>query len=67
LDREHVIEIYGDRAGELVLNEDATDRIADIISRPDYYADNVQDIRRNLVKMHSFEVRIQELIKIANS
>jgi hypothetical protein len=68
LDVEYVREIYGERATELVLPEDhAEEKVADMVQRPDYYADIVIGIRRHLAEKHSYAVRLRELIQIVES
>lgn len=67
LDREHVLEIYGEPAGELVLDGDATGRIADVLQRPGYYAEIVEALRQRLAERHSYRVRFQELLEIVRS
>lgn len=64
LDAGYVREVYGEGATQLVLGENATDLIADVLRRPDYYADVVREIRRHLAAKHSFTVRVRELIDI---
>lgn len=67
LNRRYVCEIYSDRATELVLDGNASDKIADVLSRPDDYAEIVRDIRRHLAEAHSYQKRLQELIDIVES
>jgi hypothetical protein len=67
LDAEYVEEIYGGRAGELVLGEAPSDKIEDVLRRPDRYTEIVQDVRRHLAENHSCAARLQELIDIAQS
>ena len=67
LDADYVTEIYGDGAGELVLPEDrsaAEEKAADVVSRPEHYADIVMAIRDRLAERHSYEVRVEELVRI---
>jgi glycosyltransferase involved in cell wall biosynthesis len=64
LDREYVREIYGEAAVELVLREDASDQVLDVLSRPEYYAEIVREIRRHLAERHSFAARVRELVDI---
>jgi hypothetical protein len=64
LGRDHVVEIYGEPAGELVFGENASEQILDVLGRPDYYAEIVREIREHLAVNHSFERRFQELIDI---
>jgi hypothetical protein len=65
--KNYVAEIYGDRAVELVLDEPAADRIADVFHRPKHYADIVMDIRRHLAEKHSYAARLRELVEIVAS
>ncbi|MBA3255290.1 MAG: glycosyltransferase family 1 protein [Pyrinomonadaceae bacterium] len=69
LDVDYVREIYGERATELVLPEDDTaeEKVADIMQRPEYYADIVMGIRRHLAEKHSYAVRLRELIQIVTA
>ncbi len=68
LDEAYVHEIYGERALELVLgSERPHEKILDILSRPEHYAEIVMEIRRHLAERHSYAVRIQELIDIVES
>jgi hypothetical protein len=66
-DADYVTEIYGERALELVLGEGASDRILDVLRRPDYYAEIVREVRRHLAERHSYAVRLQELVRIVAS
>jgi hypothetical protein len=67
LNPRYVVEIFGDRARELVLDEHAADKIADVMSRPEYYADIVRGIRRHLAETQSYQKRLQGLIQIIES
>jgi Glycosyl transferases group 1 len=67
LDEAYVREIYGPAALELVLGDDATERIADVLRRPDYYASIIFEIRRCLAEKHSYPHRIQELITMVTN
>jgi hypothetical protein len=60
----HVEEIYGEAGIELLLGDDPTARIADVLARPERYADAVAEIRRHLSKRHSFTVRVAELVEL---
>jgi hypothetical protein len=65
LDAAYVEEIYGRRAAELVLPEDrAAEKVADVVRRPDYYADIVLEIRKHLAEKHSYAARLRELVRI---
>jgi hypothetical protein len=64
LDAEYVAEIYGPDAVELVLGEDGSEQIVDILRRPSHYAEIVREMRRHLAERHSFATRVQELVDI---
>ena len=68
LDPEHVQEIYGDPATQLVLPEGRPEeKIADILDRPGYYAEIVDSLRRELAERHSHMQRFRELLEIVES
>jgi hypothetical protein len=68
LEPAYVREIYGDRATELVLGDDKPeDKILDVLSRPEHYAEIVQEIRQDFGRRHSPEERLRELIGIINA
>jgi hypothetical protein len=68
LDHDHVREIYGDEALELVLpQENPEEKIRDVVCRPERYVIIVECIRRHLAETHSYERRLTELIGIVNS
>jgi hypothetical protein len=65
LDEDYVQEVYGERALELILPEERPEeKVWDMVSRPDHYADIVRDIRRHLAEKHSYEARFRELLGI---
>ena len=65
LDINYVREIYGESAVELVLpREGGEEKVADIIGRPEYYAEIVLRIRRHLAEKHSFAARLLEMVEI---
>src|SRR5262249_29280995 len=65
MDESYVKEFYGDRAAELVMpREDAQEKILDMVMRPEYYAQIVAGIRRDLALNHSYHERIRQLIEI---
>jgi len=67
LEPEYVRETYGNRATELLLGDkDPHDKILDVLSRPDHYAEIVREIRQDFGRRHSPEERLQELIGIIN-
>ena len=64
LEPDYVRSIYGDTAGELVLGERPHEKIADVVSRPQYYGDIVLAIRDAFRQRHSPEARLRDLIGI---
>lgn len=64
LDPEYVREIYGEPALELVLREDASEQVLDVVRRPGHYAEIVSEMRRHLSERHSFRARVRELVEI---
>jgi hypothetical protein len=69
-DAEPIRDVYGDAALELMLSEGeevAAEQVLDVLRRPKYYAEVVQEIRRHLAELHSYEVRLHELIEIIES
>lgn len=68
LDPEHVKEIYGDHALELLLCADSPERrLEDILKRPRRYSEIVQGIRQHLAEKHSHQQRFHQLLKIVES
>jgi hypothetical protein len=47
-----------------VLGEDATERIADVLERPQHYASAVARVRNHLTEHHSYDVRLRELVAL---
>jgi hypothetical protein len=66
LDRDYVREIYGqETADQMVLGGAGTsDKIVDVLARPDHYSDIVRGIRREFGQRHTPEARLRELIGI---
>ncbi len=67
VDAEHVADIYGPQGVELALCAGASERIADLVQRPDRYAELVLGIRRHLTENHSHAARLRELVEIVDS
>jgi glycosyl transferase family 1 len=67
LEEAHVEEIYGPAARELVLREEASARLLDIVQHPEHYAALVQQIRRQLTERHTQARRLEELLEIVES
>jgi hypothetical protein len=64
LDAEYVAQVFGPHAVELVLGEDGSGQIADILRRPSHYAEIARELRRHLAERHSFAARVQELVDV---
>jgi hypothetical protein len=65
LDAAYVREIYGERAMPLLLGGDRPhEKIADVLERPEFYAEIVRDIRKEFAVRHSPEARLRELLRI---
>jgi hypothetical protein len=63
LEPEYVREIYGTPALELVLGgSQPHEKILDVMSRPDHYAEIVLGIREKFRRLHSPEMRMRELL-----
>lgn len=63
LNREYVVEIFGERATELIIaGEQDSEKILDVLARPEHYAEIVMDIRKDFRERHSPEARLRELI-----
>ena len=63
-----VEEIYGERAVEMVLPEvRPEEKLLDLLSRPEHYAEIIMGIRRSLAENHSYAARLQQLIEILES
>jgi hypothetical protein len=63
LDRDYVAEIFGERALELVLDdEQAHEKIVDVLERPQHYGDIVMGIRDDFGRRHTPEARLAELL-----
>jgi glycosyltransferase involved in cell wall biosynthesis len=68
LDADHVREIYGAAALELVLPaEQPEEKVRDMAERPERYLEIVAAIRRHLARHHSHAARLEELIEIVES
>ena len=67
LDPAHIEEIYGPDGLELAVGDDASERIADVLDRPEYYGEVVTGVRERLARSHSHIARLQELVEIVES
>jgi glycosyltransferase involved in cell wall biosynthesis len=65
LERDYVAEIFGERATELMLDEEnAHEKIVDVLERPERYAQIVMGIREDFRRLHSPEARLRELVRL---
>jgi hypothetical protein len=64
---EHVAEIYGPEATEMVLGNNGGEMFVDMERRPHYYCNIVRGIRQHLTARHSQVVRLKELVDIIES
>jgi len=63
-----VEETYGARARALALpTEHPEELIADVMRRPQYYAEIVEEMRQMLFEKHSYAARLKELVAIVES
>jgi hypothetical protein len=68
LSRTTVEAIYGDAGLELLLmDNNAHEKIFDIVTNPEHYRDVVVQVRRHLAEKHSHKVRLEELIRLIQS
>ena len=67
LDPAHIEEIYGPNALELLVGDDASERIVDALDRPEYYGEVVTGVRERLARNHSHTARLRELLEIVES
>ena len=63
LNRAYVTEIFGERATELMLDdENAHEKILDVLQRPGHYAGIVMGIREEFSRRHNPAARLRELV-----
>ena len=67
LDTDYVRGIYGPDAEALVLGSAPEEKILDVVSRPQHYADIVMGIREDFRQRHSPAARLKDLIEIIES
>lgn len=67
LDERYVREIYGESAVGLMLADNPSAKILDIVHQPERYMDIVMVLREHLAKNHSHAARLQQLIEIVES
>jgi hypothetical protein len=66
-DPDHAREIYGDAALDLVLGENGTQMLRDMVQHPERYRDRVMQIRAHLADRHSHAARLRQLLGIVES
>lgn len=65
VDPDHVRDIYGEPALDLVLPADnPAGKIADVLDEPDRYAAILEQTRRHLTSHHTHAARLRQLIDI---
>ncbi len=65
LDQRYVAEVYGERALELTFGDsDRSEKILDVLARPEHYAGIVMDIRKVFAEKHSPESRLKRLVEL---
>jgi hypothetical protein len=65
LERSYVSEIFGERATQLMLEEEHEhEKIIDVLERPERYAEIVMSIREDFARRHSPEARLRELVRL---
>jgi hypothetical protein len=62
LDPDHAELIYGRGGRELALHDGIANKLIDALNQPYKYREIVQEVRRHLIKYHSYCVRVQELV-----
>lgn len=68
MDGEHVRDVYGEVAAELILPAEHPERrILDMVGRPERYVKIVEGVRAHLAAHHSHTRRFKELIEIVES
>jgi hypothetical protein len=67
LDATQVREIYGEHAQELILSDDGSEQLLDMVERPARYRETVMSMRAHLAEHHSHMTRLKELIEIIES
>ncbi len=56
--------VYGPAGREMTLPGRVAEKILDALKRPEYYLGLVDDIRQYLIKHHSYENRVAELVRV---
>jgi hypothetical protein len=65
MDAEHVRQIYGEGATELILPADCPEeKILYVLRRPECFIEMLREIRRRLAERHSPTQRFAELVEI---
>jgi hypothetical protein len=67
INEQHAREIYGDDAASLILGDNGTETILQMVQHPESYRDLLMQIRAHLAEKHSHTARIKQLIDIVES
>jgi hypothetical protein len=63
-----VTEIYGRQAAELILpDHEPSEKVQDVLARPDHYAEIVGGMRRHLAQTYSYDARLKELADLVRN
>jgi Glycosyl transferases group 1 len=62
LDPDHAESVYGPAGRELALHGEIADKLLNALHQPRKYREIIQEVRRHLVKHHSYHHRVQELV-----
>jgi hypothetical protein len=63
LDADHAEQVYGPAGRELALHGQVAEKLRDAVQHPKKYEEIVNEVRSHLVKYHSYEVRVRQLIE----
>jgi hypothetical protein len=59
---DHAESIYGPAGREIALLDGTADKLLDVLSRPQRYAEIVEAVRQHLAAHHSYQRRVEELV-----
>lgn len=56
--------VYGQAGRELALDGDISEKLLDVVKRPEKYRRIAQDVRKHLAEHHSYQKRMQQLVEV---
>lgn len=62
LDPDHLELVYGPAGRELALCNGISEKLVDVLSRPRYFRNVVEEVRAHLLAHHTYRNRVQELV-----